>query len=92
MEMVKESIVMQPVEVELPMTEMVEPVMVESMAEAKIMSYHAMMAKAVTEAEVATTPMVAMVSVMPNRLGRQHLCSYHETPDKKGECNSSHSS
>ncbi len=95
--MAKEVMVVEPagVEVERSRVEMAEPVRVEVMAEAELRSDCAMMAKAVPEAEVATTPMAVMAPVMPHRLGRQCNPSEDETPDdetpdKEGECNSSH--
>ena len=90
--MAKEVMVVEPagVEVERPRVEMAEPVRVEVMAEAELRSDCAMMAKAVPEAEVATTPMAVMAPVMPHRLGRQCDPSEDKTPDEEGECNSSH--
>ena len=85
--MAKEVMVVEPagVEVERPRVEMAEPVRVEVMAEAELRSDCAMMAKAVPEAEVATTPMAVMAPVMPHRFGREGHGTHHQAPDEEAK-------
>ncbi len=74
----------------LPMAEMAEPVMLEAMAKAEMMPRHAMTAEAGTEDEVASAPMVVMMSVMPHSLGRQGHTSHHKAPDEEAKYNAFH--